>query len=187
MIESVLTKKRVSFITKIKVKTLVSAAVIAFAIVLPQIIHAIAGPSGGAQWLPMYLPVLLGGCLLGWKWGLAVGVISPALSFCVTYAFGNPMPVLERLPYMVAELAVFGAVSGAFSSKIIKNEAWSFPAVLCAEIAGRSVFLVSYTVFGSFSAAYSQIRTGFIAIVLQTLLVPAIVVLITLAIKKQNR
>ena len=116
MIESVLAKHNAKLGTKITVKSLISVGVVALAVLLPQLVHLIAGASGGVQWLPMYLPVLLGGCLLGWKWGLGVGVLSPLVSFAITLLTGNAMPAASRLPYMMAELAVFAAVSGAFLS-----------------------------------------------------------------------
>ena len=59
MLDAVLTRKNVSFKFKITIKTTVSVGLIALAVILPQIIHATLGASGGAQWLPMYLPVVL--------------------------------------------------------------------------------------------------------------------------------
>ena len=149
MIESVLTRKNVSVKLKITVKMLVSTGIIALAIGLPQLVHAVAGAQGGAQWLPMYLPVLLGGCLLGWQWGLGIGIVSPLLSFGITSLAGNAMPVAVKLPYMVAELAVFGAVSGVFSKRIAENSWMAFPAVLSAAVGGRTLFMTVATVFQS--------------------------------------
>ena len=143
MIESVLTKKQISFKTKITIKSLVSIAIVALAVGLPQLVHLFAGATGGASWLPMYLPVLLGGCLLGTLWGLGVGVASPIVSFLITLAAGNPMPTLERLPYMVVELAVFAMVTGMFSKQIIKNDAFAFLAVILAFVFGRATFVLT--------------------------------------------
>jgi len=180
MIESVLTRKGVSFKTKVTVKSLISAGIIALAVILPQLVHIVDGAQGGVRWLPMYLPVLLGGCLLGWKWGLGVGVLSPVASYLITSAFGNPMPAAARLPFMMLELAVFAAVSGLFSGKIVKNAWIAFPAVLIAQIAGRSVFMLSVLIFQSVTtlspaAIWSQIQTGLLGMVLQALIVPFIV------------
>ena len=177
MIESVLAKKNYSAKTKITVKSLISAGLVALAVILPQIIHAAQGSAGGVQWLPMYLPVLLGGCLLGWSWGLGVGIASPVVSFLITLAFGNPMPVAARLPFMIAELAVFAAVSGLFTKKIAANGWMAFPAVLLAQVAGRTTFMLSVLVFQSvtpFTPAqiWSQIQTGLLALVLQAVIVP---------------
>ena len=179
MIESVLAKHNAKLGTKITVKSLISVGVVALAVLFPQLVHLIAGASGGVQWLPMYLPVLLGGCLLGWKWGLGVGVLSPLVSFAITSLTGNAMPAASRLPYMMAELAVFAAVSGLFSKKIAENGWMAFPAVLLAQVSGRAVFLALAAIFQGVSAlsaaaVWSQIQAGLLGMVLQAVLVPFI-------------
>ncbi len=181
MLEQALTYSNVSFGKKIACKTLVSAGLIALAVVLPQLVHLALGQPGGVKWLPMYLPVLIGGCLLGTKWGLAVGVLSPIVSFLLTSAAGNPMPVAARLPFMIAELAVFAAVSGLFTKKIAQNGLWAFPAVICAQIAGRAAFLgliAASERVTQFTAAqiWSQICTGFVGLAVQAVLVPLIII-----------
>lgn len=181
MIESILTAKNLKTGVKITVKTLIAAGIVALAVILPQIAHLFAGAQGGVQWLPMYLPVLLGGCLLGWKWGLGIGVLSPLVSFAFTSLLGSPMPVAARLPYMMAELAVFAVVSGLFSDKIAENGWMAFPAVLLAQVSGRVAFLLLAAVFqgvSSLSAAtvFAQIRTGLLGLVLQAVIVPFIVI-----------
>lgn len=180
MLENVLVRKNISLKIRITIKSLVSVGIVALAVVLPQLVHLIAGQHGGVQWLPMYLPVLLGGCLLGWAWGLGIGVASPIVSFLITSAFGNSMPALARLPFMVAELAVFAAVSGLFSKRIAENGWMAFPAVLLAQVSGRAVFMLSVIVFQSItpftpSVIWSQIQTGLLGMVLQAVIVPFIV------------
>lgn len=71
MLENALVRRNCSLRVKITVKTLVSAGIVVLAVLLPQLVHLAAGQAGGVRWLPMYLPVLLGGCLLGWGWGIA--------------------------------------------------------------------------------------------------------------------
>ena len=180
MIESVLSRHNVKTSTKITVKSLISVGIVALAVLLPQLVHLVAGASGGVQWLPMYLPVLLGGCLLGWKWGLGVGVLSPLVCFAITSLAGNAMPAAGRLPYMMAELAAFAAVSGLFSKRIAANGWMAFPAVLLAQVSGRAVFLALAAVFQGVSAlsaaaVWSQIQAGLLGMVLQAVLVPVIV------------
>ena len=180
MIENVLVRKNLSLKVKITVKSLISAGIVALAVILPQLVHLISGQAGGVQWLPMYLPVLLGGCLLGWTWGLGVGIASPVVSFLITLALGNPMPALARLPFMIAELAVFAAVSGLFSKKIAVNGWMAFPAVLLAQVSGRAVFMLLVITFQSvtpFTPAliWSQIQTGLLGLVLQAVIVPFMV------------
>ena len=180
MIESVLARHNVKPGVKIAVKTLISAGVVALAVILPQIVHLFAGAQGGVRWLSMYLPVLLGGCLLGWRWGLGVGLLSPLVSFAFTSLAGNAMPAAARLPYMMAELAAFAVVSGLFSEKIARNGWMAFPAVLLAQVSGRLFFLALAAAFqgvSSLSAAvvWSQIQAGLLGLVLQAVVVPFLV------------
>ena len=192
MFENALTMRNVSAGTKITYKTLVSAGLIALAVVLPQLVHLALGQPGGVKWLPMYLPVLIGGCLLGAKWGLAVGALSPLVSFLITSAMGNPMPMSARLPFMMAELTVFALVSGLFSKKISESGLWAFPAVISAQIAGRAVFLglialtQSMTQF-TMPMIWGQIKTGFIGLAVQAVVVPVIIIgLRALLIKEKS-
>ena len=180
MLETALERKNIKFGVKITVKALISAGVIALAVILPQLVHLFSGAAGGAKWLPMYLPVLIGGCLLGWRWGLGVGVLSPVVSFLITSMTGNAMPAASRLQYLIAELAVFAVVSGVFSKKISENLWLAFPAVLLAQVSGRAVFLMVAAIFQSIAplsaaAVWSQIQTGLLGLVLQAVLVPFIV------------
>lgn len=69
----------------------------------------------------------LAGCLLGVRRGLGVGIASPLFSFAVTSLAGNAMPAAARLPFMIAELAMFAVVSGLFSKKIYENGWAGFP------------------------------------------------------------
>ena len=176
-----MTKNNAASKTKITCKTLVSIGLIALAVVLPQLVHLALGQPGGVQLLPMYLPVLIGGCLLGWRWAMFVGVLSPLASFALTSLMGNTMPVLARLPFMMAELAVFAVVSGLFSNKIYKNGLWAFPAVLAAQLAGRTAFLGLAFIFQSvapFTAEmiWSQILAGWLGLAIQLIAVPLIVI-----------
>ena len=191
MLENVLTKNNAASKTKITCKTLVSIGLIALAVVLPQLVHLALGQPGGVQLLPMYLPVLMGGCLLGWRWAMFVGVLSPLASFALTSLMGNPMPVLARLPFMMAELAVFAVVSGLFSNKIYKNGLWAFPAVLAAQLAGRAVFLGLAFIFQSvapFTAEmiWSQILAGWLGLAIQLIAVPLIVIGIRAILVKEK-
>jgi len=191
MLENVLTKNNAASKTKITCKTLVSIGLIALAVVLPQLVHLALGQPGGVQLLPMYLPVLIGGCLLGWRWAMFVGVLSPLASFALTSLMGNPMPVLARLPFMMAELAVFAVVSGLFSNKIYKNGLWAFPAVLAAQLAGRAAFLGLVFIFQSvapFTAEmiWSQILAGWLGLAIQLIAVPLIVIGIRAILVKEK-
>ena len=192
MIENVLQKRHATFRTKIAVKTLISAGIVALAVILPQIAHLAFGAGAGIMLLPMYLPVLLGGCLLGTGWGMGIGMASPLVSFLITSAFSSPMPALARLPFMMAELAVFAAVSGLFANKIEKKPMMAFPAVLLAEVSGRASFLLFVALFGKatpFTPAMilSQIKTGLVGLALQAVIVPIAVIGLRYIIEKDEK
>ena len=181
MIDTILTRKGVAVKTKVTVKGLVSAGIVALAVVLPMLVHLAFGAEGGVKWLPMYLPVLIGGCILGVRWGLGVGIASPLASFAVTSLIGNPMPASARLPFMIAELAVLAAVSGLFSKKIVKSGLFAFPATILAFVLCRTVFVLLVLVFNSFTPfspelIFAQIESGILAVVLQSVTVPFAVI-----------
>ena len=181
MIDNILALRSVTTQKSIAVKTVISAGLIALAVLLPQLVHLALGQPGGVKYLPMYLPILIGGCLLGTKWALAVGILSPLVSFMLTSLSGNPMPAAPRLPFMILELAVFAAVSGLFSKKIVSNSMWAFPAVICAQIAGRLVFLGAIALTASFTTftvpmIWGQIITGIPGLLIQAVLAPVIMI-----------
>lgn len=191
MLEQVMTTRSCSLKVKLTVKGLVSFGLIVLVVLLPQLVHLTLGQAGGVRWLPMYLPVLLGGCLLGVRWGMGVGVLSPVVSFALTSLWGDPMPAAARLPFMMAELCVFAAVSGIFSKQIAKNGWMAFPAVLLAQVAGRLFFLLLAAVFqgvSSLSAAavWSQICTGLLGMVLQAVVVPFLVMGVRLLLREKK-
>ena len=193
MMEQVLTGRRVSFRMKVTVKALVAMGIVALAVGLPQLAHMAAGAQAGVRWLPMYLPVLLGGCLLGTGWGVGVGLAAPLCSFLLTSLAGAAMPAAARLPFMMAELAVFALVGGLFAKKIEKNMLWAFPAVLAAQICGRGSFLLLSVLFGRFASlpatlVLSQVKAGIPGLLLQLALVPLFFFLFgQLLSKEKNR
>ncbi|MBQ6412442.1 MAG: hypothetical protein IJI19_03045 [Ruminococcus sp.] len=191
MLESVLVHRKVTVKNKITVKILTSVGLIALAVILPQIVHLALGQPGGVQLLPMYLPVLIGGCLLGSKWAIVVGALSPVVSFAITSMIGEAMPALPRLPFMVAELAVFAVVSGLFSKKIYENGLWAFPAVILAQLAGRAVFLGLVAIFQNIAPftvpmIWSQILTGWVGLAIQAVLVPLLIIGLRAILVKGN-
>lgn len=186
MISALLKKKSLSF--KLTVKGTISAILVILSVALPQLAHIIGGAQAGAIWMPMYAPALIAGCLLGWQWGLGVGIIAPICSFgFTTLALDSAMPALERLPYMTLELAMFGLVSGLFGKLIAKNPVVAFPAVLAAEVAGRAVYVVYNLIAGkSFAYLFGSVQTSLTGLFLYAILVPIVVIVLDAIIKKAN-
>lgn len=177
MINAVLAKKELTGSAKISIKALLTFATVVAAVGLPQLVHLVAGSGGGMKWLPMYLPVLFGACLLGARWGVIAGIASPAVSFLITSAAGNPMPTAARLPFMAAELALMALIAGIFSSKTAEKPLLSFAAVATALVAGRAFFLLLVTVFASLvpftpQVILGQIVTGIPGLILCATAVP---------------
>lgn len=183
MLEAVLERYEIGKRERITIKTAVSAGLVVLAVLLPQMVHILAGQMGGILFLPMYLPVLLGGCLLGVRWGLCVALFSPMLSFCLTSLTGYAMPSLERLPFMMAELAVFAVVAGLFTKKVAKKVWMVVPAVVLASLSGRLLFLGMAGLFQnisglSFAFAWMQVQKGVPGLMIQWICVPAAVFLL---------
>lgn len=192
MIENVLTAKGFSLRKKFGIKAGIAAALVLAAVALPQIVHLAMGAPGGVKWLPMYLPVLLCGCLLGAKWGVAVGAASPLVSFAFTsLVLGSPMPAAARLPFMAVELCVMAIVSGAFAGKIAKNPVYAFIAVAAAFLAGRTVFIALVALFGgvfglTVTMVWSQILTGALGMGVQIVCLPILLIGLSALLKKRE-
>ena len=87
-------------------KLILTSLFIACGLLLPLAFHSFG--MGGRTFLPMHLPVFMGGMLLGWMPGFIIGALTPVLSSLLT---GMP-PLIPSLPMMVVELALFGLVTG---------------------------------------------------------------------------
>ena len=187
MLDLVLKNRSVAF--RVSVKSAISVLMVVLAVGLPQIAHVAGGASAGAVWMPMYLPALLAGCLLGWQWGLAVGALSPIASFAfTTVALGTAMPMLDRLPYMVLELAAYGVITGLFAKKIQKNTLLAFPAVIIAQLSGRAIYVIYNLIAGkSFAALMSSVQTGLVGLYLQAIIVPVLVIVLAKALMRDSK
>lgn len=180
MIENILTKRKASLFLKLTIKSAVSVGVCVIAIALPVLVHGAVGQTGGVTLLPIYFPILIGGCLLGAKWGLATAVIAPILSFVLTSAFGTAMPSLSRLPFMIAELSALALSSGFFSKKITENGLVAIPAAVFSIFFARAVFLLLALSFGrfcdiTFDIAFSLVQAGIVGILLWMVVAPLVV------------
>ena len=185
MIESILVKREAKAKTKFTVKSLLSVGLVALATILPMLVHLAVGAQGGMVWLPMYLPVVIGGVLLGTLWSIGIAIASPLVSFIITSIVSSPMPALSRLPFMIVELVVFALVCGLFS-KLIAKKVWVTPiAVVSSIVAGRLVFLALVAIFESVSSlsvsmVLSQIVAGWPGVIMLV----ALTTILTLILNK---
>ena len=115
-------------------KYVIAAMLITLCAVLPLVLHAL--PGAGSTVLPMHIPVLLGGIILGPFVGMLVGLFGPMLS-----SFTTGMPTVAALPHMMAELAVYGFVGGLIAIILPFKNIYMrvYPSLIVAMILGRIV------------------------------------------------
>jgi riboflavin transporter FmnP len=169
---------------KISTKDIVlTAFFMALCILFPVVFHQFA--LGGRLFLPMHIPVLLAGILVGPLSGFLTSAISPSLSFLLT-----GMPPAYAVPLMSLEL-VFLGISMGILKKFTK-----LPLILSlvlAMIVGRIGFALGLLILGRFIALPYGLSTYFKAafvtglpgILLQLILIPLLVKRIEKATKKK--
>lgn len=154
-----------------------SALFLALAVLLPVAVHAL-GDSMGRVLLPMHIPVLLAGFLVGPASGLLVGVLAPVLSHLVS---GTGMPPVDRLAPMSLELAVYGLVAGLAYCRLRLNV---YVSLIIAMIVGRLMFgagqLIRALMLGTtFDNAefwsWAAMTAGLPGIMIQLVLIPILV------------
>lgn len=154
-------------------KNLVSIAFfIALGFVLPMIFHSFN--MGGKIFLPMHIPVLLGGLILGPISGLIIGVLTPVLSSLLT---GMP-PVFPMLPLMVVELGTYGFIGGYLRKNKGKDILFSLVAAMLIGrlMGGVMAFILGYFGFreGPVSFIINAITNGLPGIIIQLIFIPII-------------
>ena len=163
---------------------------------LPQAFHFF-GAVSGTVFLPMHIPAMAAGFLLGPAGGLVTGVMSPILSFLLT---GGNMPIAIKVPFMMFEVGAYGLFCGLFNRifsrtrlpEIVK----ALFTVLLSQVAGRLVnllcTLVAVKVLGithkavSLAAAVGSISTGLPGIVIQLIFLPALMVTLNRLYSRRN-
>lgn len=137
----------------------------------------------GNMLLPMHLPVLLCGLVLGWKYGLAVGAILPLMR---SLMFGMPV-LFPSAVGMAFELAMYGFTVGfLFSHMKRKNLLTLYLSLITAMLAGRAVWGIAMTVLlfvGGNAFPFSAFLAGAFlnavpGIVLQLVLIPSVMLLL---------
>lgn len=116
-------------------KSLVKGSVfLALGLIIPYIFHSTGIP--GTIFLPMHIPVLLCGFILGKKYGLLIGAITPFLNSVIS---GMP-PIYPVAISMGFELATYGFLSGY----LFKDKEYSiYTSLISAMIVGRFVSGIS--------------------------------------------
>ena len=153
------------------------ALIIAIGLVLPQLFHTIGGQTAGTMFLPLHIPALIAGLLLGPLEGSMVGLFLPFLSSLLT-----GMPPALRLPFMMVELCGYGLIGGILMKKS-KNV---FLSLLIAQIGGRMVYGLSLIVAINIlkipapplAGFLTGITSGWPGLLIQWILIPLLVQLL---------
>lgn len=131
-------------------KLVTSSLLLAVALLLPFVTGQI--PEIGNMLLPMHLPVLLAGFIVGGPSAMAIGAIAPLLR---SVLWGMPV-LFPKAISMAFELAAYGLVSGIVYSKSKKDGISVFIALITAMIAGRIVWgIVSMILFGAMGKGFT--------------------------------
>ena len=136
-------------------------------------------PSVGSRLLPMHIPVLLAGFVLGGPLGLVVGLVTPLLR---SVLFGMP-PAFPTATVMSFELGAYGYLAGVLYRTLPKKSVSIYASLVLAMIGGRIVWgLVSSVVLGLSGTPFTwqMFTAGALVnatpgIILQIIIIPAIV------------
>jgi uncharacterized membrane protein len=152
-----------------------TALYLALAVLLPIGFHATG--LGGRAFLPMHLPPLLAGFLLGPLSGIVVGILAPGLSHLLT-----GMPPTYAVPLMSLELPMYGLVAGMAYRKLRLN---IYVSLIAAMLVGRLMFGLGLFVLGlfmnlpydaaKFFSTGGAIVTGLPGLAVQIVVIPIIV------------
>ncbi|MFA6393435.1 MAG: ECF transporter S component [Patescibacteria group bacterium] len=150
-----------------------SLVFVALSVALPLVFHLIPGGQAGKIFLPMHIFIFAAGLVLGWKQGIFAGIITPLISYTL-----SGMPSFAVLPFIIIELAAYGALSGYFRNNLKLNILLS---LLGAMTAGRAILWLAIIALPSEVNAgqyiFMALKTGLPGILAQILLAPAIVFL----------
>lgn len=153
---------------------------LAIGIILPPLVGGL-----GQLVSPIHFPVILCGLLLGWKYGLVVGFITP---FIVSIMWQN-LPLFPLGVIMSFECAAYGFVAGLLFNnlKLFKNQITNlYFALISSMVIGRIIYLLvvgGLFLVGVNTNAFSFYMTALFVttipgIILQILVIPPIVMVI---------
>ncbi len=154
-----------------------SAFFVALGLVMPFLTGQI--PAIGSKLLPMHIPVLLCGFVLGGPAGLVVGFIVPLFR---SLLFGMP-PMFPTALAMAFELATYGLLTGLLYRLLPKKPIHVLTTLILSMIGGRIVWgVVSFVLLRLSGSAFTWkifVAGAFVnalpGIILQIVLIPLIV------------
>ena len=173
--------KLIEFLSRKKSKYIIGTIIYSgLGIAIPRVFHVLAGSSAGVTFLPMHLMVLIAALTFGALSATIVAGSSIIFSFLLT-----GMPALERMPYMLIELVIYGILLALFNKKFN-----SYVSLIITLILGRLVYaailFAATNVFGFNGYGISVIQStkaGIIGIIIQLLCVPFLAMIVKKGLK----
>lgn len=160
----------------------ISGLLVALGVLMPQAFH-IFGTAAGTTFLPMHIPVLMAGFIVGPSWAIAVGILCPIISSLIT-----GMPPALRLPYMVCELAIYGLTVGILyhSFKLYKNNIGIYISLTGGMLLGRIIYIGAFAFMvnilgiapisqGTVLGVIKSFPEGIVGIIIQFIFIPPII------------
>lgn len=161
---------------------------IALGVIIPWAFHTVPN---AWKFLPMHLPTLVAGLLLGPVSGLLTGAFSVVLSGLIT-----GMPPTAKWLVMIPELASYGLFAGLFQRYFKKDYVGTITSLILAMLAGRVVYGIMkfievqvvagvkpFTLNAFIAGAFVMVIFGIIALVV---LVPPIVLALRKILNDRN-
>lgn len=147
---------------------------LALSIILPITFHHFG--LAGRIFLPMHIPVLICGFIIGPLGGVIIGLIAPVLSHFLT-----GMPPTYAVPLMSLELPLYGLAAGLTYQRFGLN---IYFALIVSMILGRFAFAFGLVILGrlielpygplEFFAVSGAVVTGIPGIIIQIIIIPPI-------------
>lgn len=152
-------------------------------IALPRIFHLLVGSSAGQVFLPMHIAVLIAALTFGGISSLFVAGSSVIFSYLLT-----GMPSIDRLPYMLIELVIYGVLLSLFNKKFN-----SYISLIMTIVLGRIIYsgilFAAINIFGFSSYGISVIESfilGIPGVAIQLAAIPLIAKIMNERLRLKN-
>lgn len=155
-------------------RLVIAGLLLAIGIIVPTIFHTTGLP--GTTFLPMHIPVLIGGFLLPPHLAALLGMLTPVLNFLIT-----GMPVLfSMVVIMIFELGTYGFVASILYRKL---KIPSIISLIFSMIVGRIMVGVVVFILAAFFSIQLDpmtfiiggVTTGLPGVIIQLVLIPTLI------------
>lgn len=151
----------------------ISGLLLVLGLIIPYIFHS-SGIAGNI-FLPMHVPVLIGGFLLPPQFALLLGILTPIINSLITGMPGFPIVLI-----MIFELGTYGLLASVFYLKLRLPSVF---ALILSMIGGRIMAGLVVFILAIFFAiplepityVIGAITTGIPGIVIQLILIPILI------------